>query len=421
MSTSPGAALPRSGPATEVPEEDFRRMVESVADAALVLLDAEGRVSSWNAGGERIVGFRAEEIVGQHVSRLYPPQELERGTPQRELAAAAAAGRLELEGWRVRKDGSSFWASVVFTAIHDSAGNAHGFATLTRDLTERRQVEGTLTVARQAAEKADLAKSDFLSSMSHELRSPLNAILGFAQLLESDPATVAPSQKGAIAEILRAGWYLLELIDEILDLAQIESGTLSMSREPTSVEEVMLECQPMIEPQAQPEGIRMIFPRFDAPVFVLADRARLKQVLLHLLSNAVKYNQPAGEVVVECVASGGRVRVSVKDMGAVLGPEKLGQLFQPFNRLGQARGPVQGTGIGLVMSKRLVERMGGVIGVTSTAGLGSVFWFELEAGEAPRLDAEREVPAGDVTPLPPPAGPPRTQVHVEGGADRTTP
>src|SRR5438045_7317506 len=204
-----------------------------------------------------------------------------------------------------------------------------------------------------AAEKANLAKSEFLASMSRELRSPLNAILGFAQLMESDSTPPTPSQKGSIAEILRAGWYLLELINEILDLAQIESGKLSLSKEPTSLAEVILECQAMIEPQAQTGTIRMTFPQFEVPCFVVADRTRLKQVIINLLSNAVKYNQAGGTVVVDSAASGpDRIRISVKDTGAGLSAEKLAQLFQPFNRLGQARGPVQGTGIGPVMSKR---------------------------------------------------------------------
>jgi PAS domain S-box-containing protein len=309
-------------------EEGFRLMVESVTDCAIVMLDSEGRVVSWNTGAERIKGYRSEEIVGQHFSRFYPPQDIERGAPQRDLDSAAAGGRFEVEGWRVRKDGSTFWANVVFTAIRDPAGNARGFAKLTRDLTERRQVEETLTMAKAAAEKANLAKSDFLSSMSHELRSPLNAILGFAQLMESD-SDVSLSQKGSIAEILRAGWYLLELINEILDLAQIESGKLSLSKEPTSLAEVILECQAMIEPQAQKGGIRMTFPQFDVPCFVLADRTRLKQVLINLLSNAVKYNQSGGTVVVDSAQSGpDRIRISVKDSGAGLSPEKLAQLFQ---------------------------------------------------------------------------------------------
>src|SRR5437868_6114977 len=176
-------------------EEGFRLMVESVTDCAIVMLDSGGRVASWNTGAERIKGYRAEEIVGQHFSRFYPARDIESGVPQRHLDSAAAQGRFEVEGWRVRKDGSTFWANVVLNAIRDPAGNARGFAKLTRDLTERRQVEDTLTRATGAAERANLAKSDFLSSMSHELRSPLNAILGFAQLMESDST---PDRKSVV-------------------------------------------------------------------------------------------------------------------------------------------------------------------------------------------------------------------------------
>jgi len=395
-------------------EEGFRLMVESVTDCAIVMLDSDGNVVSWNTGAERIKGYRAEEIVGQHFSRFYPAGDIAQAVPQRHLDSAAAQGRFEVEGWRVRKDGSTFWANVVFTAIRDPAGNARGFAKLTRDLTERKQVEETLTRAKSAAEKANLAKSNFLSSMSHELRSPLNAILGFAQLMDSDPASVTPSQKSSIAEILRAGWYLLELINEILDLAQIESGKLSLSKEPTSLAEVILECRAMIEPQAQKASVQTTFPQFDIPSFVLADRTRLKQVLLNLLSNAVKYNQPGGTVVVECVALGAdRIRISVKDTGVGLPQEKLPQLFQPFNRLGQERGAVQGTGIGLVTSKRLVELMGGVMGVTSSVGVGSVFWFELGAVDAPRLE-EETAPAAAIAEAQARTGAPaRTLLYVE--------
>jgi CheY-like chemotaxis protein len=230
--------------------------------------------------------------------------------------------------------------------------------------------------------------------MSHELRSPLNAILGFAQLMDSDATPVTPSQKASIAEILRAGWYLLELINEILDLAQIESGKLSLSPEPTSLAEVILECQAMIEPQAQQRGIQMTFPEFKVPCFVAADRTRLKQVLINLLSNAIKYNKAGGTVVVDCVGSTPeRTRLNVRDSGAGLSPEKLARLFQPFNRLGQERGTEQGTGIGLVMSKRLVELMGGVLGVESSVGVGSVFWCELGVAAAPELDAKTAKPA----------------------------
>jgi CheY-like chemotaxis protein len=249
-------------------------------------------------------------------------------------------------------------------------------------------VEAELTNAKSAAEKANLAKSDFLSSMSHELRTPLNAILGFAQLMESDSPLPTPSQKESIAQILQAGWYLMELINEILDLAMIESGRLSWSLEPMALTEVMLECQTMIEPQAQKRGVRITFPMIDSPCFIKGDRTRVKQVLINLLSNAIKYNQTGGSVVVECGACGPqRIRISVRDTGAGLSPEKLAQLFQPFNRLGQEASGEEGTGIGLMVTKRLVELMGGAIGVASTVGEGSVFWIELVVAAAPQLAA----------------------------------
>ncbi|MFH2120198.1 MAG: ATP-binding protein [Pseudomonadota bacterium] len=246
-----------------------------------------------------------------------------------------------------------------------------------------------LESAKSVAEKANLAKSDFLSSMSHELRSPLNAILGFAQLMESDSPPPTPSQTASIEQILQGGWYLLELIDEILDLSAIESGRLSLSLEPVSLVEVMLECQAMIEPQAQKRGIQMTFPQLDISWFVNADRTRLKQVLINLLSNAIKYNRAGGTVEVTCSANTAeRIRISVRDTGEGLSPEKLAQLFQPFNRLGQEASVEEGTGIGLVVSKRLVGLMGGEIGAESTVGVGSVFWIELMSIEAPQFAVE---------------------------------
>jgi signal transduction histidine kinase len=213
-----------------------------------------------------------------------------------------------------------FWANIVFTAIRDQGGNLRGFAKLTRDLTERNKFEASLTDAKGAAEKANQAKSDFLSSMSHELRSPLNAILGFAQLMESEAPPPTPAQGESIIQILNAGWYLLELINEILDLATIESGKLSMSLEPVSLGDLLLECQAMIEPLAQRRGLRMTFPSGDQQFHVHADRTRIKQVLINLLSNAIKYNSDGGSVVVDCGANAatGRVRVTVTDTGAGL-------------------------------------------------------------------------------------------------------
>jgi len=259
---------------------------------------------------------------------------------------------------------------------------------LRAEITERKRVESKLNEAIAVAEKASLAKSDFLSSMSHELRTPLNAILGFAQLLESGSPPPTPSEKRSIEQILKAGWYLLDLINEILDLALIESGKLPLSLEPISLTEVVRECQVMIGPQAQKRGITLRFPQGEVPIFVNADRTRVKQVLINLLSNAIKYNKVSGTVDVDYAASTpGRIRVRVKDTGEGLTPNKMTQLFKPFDRLGKETGVEEGTGIGLMVSKQLVELMGGVIGVESTLGKGSVFWIELNVTAEPQTAA----------------------------------
>ena len=304
------------------------------------------------------------------------------------------------------------YRQVNSNPIRDASGQIIGSVSVVRDITARKLVEAErerlhqllqdqnveLENAKSVAEKANLAKSDFLSSMSHELRSPLNAILGFAQLMESDSPPPTPSQKEGIDQILQAGWHLLKLINEILDLARIESGRLSLSSEPLSMAEIMIECQTMIESQAQNRGISMTFPPLDIPYFVHADRTRVKQVLINLLSNAIKYNKASGTVEVDCFANSasGRIRVSVSDTGEGLSPEKREKLFQPFNRLGQETGAEEGTGIGLVVAKQLTELMGGVIGVESTVGVGSTFWFELIADVAPRHTVGEVAPAAVV-------------------------
>ncbi|QOY94094.1 response regulator [Massilia sp. UMI-21] len=240
-----------------------------------------------------------------------------------------------------------------------------------------------LANAIEEARSANQAKSAFLSSMSHELRTPLNAILGFAQILTSDTLPSTLEQKKEFANhILKSGRHLLTLINEILDLAKVESGTVTLSMEPVALGDTLLETRTMVEPIAASRGVRVLFPETPGAV-VLADRTRLKQVLLNLLSNAVKYNREAGAVVVSCEqVAPNRLRLSVQDTGAGLDAEQVAGLFQPFNRLGQEGGSQEGTGIGLVVTKRLVELMGGDIGVSSSPGVGSVFWIEL-ASTAP--------------------------------------
>ena len=262
--------------------------------------------------------------------------------------------------------------------------------TLELRVTERTSVltaaTAALEVAKLSAEKANLVKSEFLSSVSHELRTPLHAIIGFAQILDSEASSFSSEQKSYLEQVLVAGWHLLELINGILDLSQIESGNLSLSLEPALLNPILLECRAMIEPVAQKRGASVALLPCDQSLFVQADPLRLKQVLLNLLSNAVKYGGDAGVVsVAASTVSPGRIRISVTDNGKGLSVDKLDMLFQPFNRAGQEFGAEEGAGIGLVLCKRLVEAMGGNIGVDSTVGAGSVFWFELNVARVPAI------------------------------------
>ncbi len=399
-----------------------RSLIESNIDA-LMTTDPAGIITDVNKQMEALTGCTRDELIGAPFKNYFTDPDRAEAGVKRVLSGSKVT---DYELTARARDGKETVVSYNATTFHDRDRKLQGVFAAARDVTERKRFERALQEnnielerARAAAEKANLAKSDFLSSMSHELRSPLNAILGFAQLISSDSPPPTPAQTASIDQILHAGWYLLELINEILDLAQIESGKLALSREPTSLAEVMLECQAMIEPQGQKRGLTMTFPHSGIPYFVDADRTRLKQVLINLLSNAIKYNQPNGTVVVDYTLIAGnkiqgklnipeRTRVSVRDGGAGLPPDMLQQLFQPFNRLGQERSTEEGTGIGLVMSKRLVELMGGLIGVESTVGSGSVFWFELNSTDEPHLEVDAGQP------------PEIAQAQVEHGAPLRT-
>jgi len=362
------------------------------ANFSIIATDEKGIIQLFNVGAERMLGYVAADVVNKiNPSDIHDPQEvkaraeelsIELGTtiaPGFEALAFKASRGIEdiYELTYICKDGSRFPAVVSITALRDDYGDIIGYLLIGTDNSVRKQVELELNNAMAVAEKANLAKSDFLSSMSHELRTPLSAILGFAQLMESGAPLPTPSQKRSIDQILKAGWYLLDLINEILDLALIESGKLSLSLEPISLHEIMHECRAMVDSQAQKRGISVTFQLFEISTLVKADRTRVKQVLINLLSNAIKYNKVGGTVVVYPTNFPGRIRICVEDSGEGLAAEKLEQLFEPFNRLGQEANVEEGTGIGLVTTKRLVELMGGTIGVESTVGKGSIFWIEL--------------------------------------------
>ncbi len=366
-----------------------RSLIESNMDA-LIATDPSGMISDVNKQMEALTGCTRDELIGAPFKNYFTdPERAEAGIKR--VLAENRITNYELTAHA--RDGKETVVSYNATTFHDRNRTLQGVFAAARDITERKLLDQALhetniklESAKSVAEKANLAKSDFLSSMSHELRSPLNAILGFAQLIESGSPPLTPRQKSNIDQILLAGWYLLDLINEILDLALIESGKLLLSLEPMSLNEVMSDCQAMIEPQAQKSGIQLTFPQFDCPYFVKADRTRVKQILINLLSNSIKYNRADGTVVVNYSANTAeRIRISITDTGEGLSVENLAQLFQPFNRLGRETGTEEGTGIGLVVSKRLVELMGGAIGAESTVGKGSVFWIELNRTNAPQI------------------------------------
>ena len=400
------------------------------ANFSSIATDAKGVIQIFNVGAERMLGYTADEVMDKSTpADISDPQEmiarakalsLELGTrikPGFEaLVFKASRGIEDIYALTyIRKDGSRFPALVSVTALRDAQNVIIGYLLIGTDNTQRTLVEAErarlivalqeknveLEAARLVAEKANKAKSEFLSSMSHELRSPLNAILGFAQLLESGTPPPTAEQLMRLRQIINSGWYLLDLINEILDLAVIESGRLILSQESVLLIDVMDECRAMIEPQAQERDIQLNFMPFDTTWYANADHTRVKQVLMNLLTNAIKYNRKHGSIIVECTEpSPDRIRISITDSGQGLSPEKLQHLFEPFNRLGQEAGSEEGTGIGLVVTRQLVELMRGEIGVTSKVGAGSEFWFELNRDMTPTLADGHILPAELITNTP---------------------
>lgn len=368
----------RAEQALQASESRLRTVLDSMVDGVIVI-DEQGTVESFNPAAEGIFGYRSGEVVGNNVKLLMP--QADAMAHDGHLRRHRETGRTGIIGvgrevTGRRRDGSTFPMDLAVSTM--SNGGRRCFVGVVRDISERKAVELELVHALETARVASRAKSEFLSSMSHELRTPLNAILGFAQLLHMDRGLGAEQTDNA-AEILKAGSHLLALINETLDLSRIEAGKLALSMEPVNLPELIGECAILVEADAARQGLSLERNSGNCENrWVRADRLRLKQVLLNLLSNAVKYNRPDGLVRIECAASTpGRVRLSVRDTGLGIPQDMQAELFTAFHRLGRENSNIEGTGIGLAISKKLVELMGGDIGMESRPGQGSTFWVDL--------------------------------------------
>lgn len=369
-------------------EERFRLVIEGVQDYGIFALSVDGIVASWNLGAERIKGWKAEEILGQHFSQFYP-DETRDFLPSEMLTRARNDGAAEDEGWRVRKDGTRFWANVVITALYDDSGALRGFAKVTRDMTERRRSVEALTAAREDAVAANLAKSEFLSRTSHELRTPMSAILGFGQLLELDDDELSPRHRESVHQIMKASRHLLSLINDLLDISSIEAGGTDLSIDDIDMSELLEEVHALVSPIVSAAGLRFILNLPAKGTMASADRRRVTQVILNLVANAAKYNRTGTLVELTCQQDENVVRVSVTDDGEGIDANDVPRLFTPFDRLGQqTRAKVEGTGLGLALSKRLVESMDGQIGFEQPQK-GACFWFTIKRADANRPSTAR--------------------------------
>jgi len=407
--------------ALRLSEERFRLLVEGVSDYAIFMLDVNGRVASWNVGAQRIKGYTADDIIGQHFSVFYPRQVVESGWPEHELREAAKTGRFVDTGWRVRKDGSTFWANVTITAMRDETGKLLGFAKLTRDLTERRRAEAMEVAsqqreeildaertARMTAQRATKLKDEFLATLSHELRTPLSAILGWTQVLLKANAGSAVDQRRAIEVIDRNARAQVQLIDDLLDLSRIMTGKLRLDLRQIAILDVVRAAIDSAAPAAAAKDIRLISLLDPGRAVVNGDASRLQQVVWNLLTNAIKFTPRGGQVQVLLQRVNSHIELSVSDTGIGIPASFLPQVFERFSqRDGSSTRTHGGLGLGLAICKQLVELHGGTIRAASPGeGLGATFSVDLPVSimqvesERQRTHPTAELPEGEATALP---------------------
>ncbi len=364
-------------------------IVETAMDA-IISVDSDQNVIMFNAAAERMFRCKAADVLGHHIGRLIPKQFRARHQEQiREFGRTGITNRsMESMGAisGVRADGEEFPIEASISQVESEGQKI--YTVILRDITQRKQMEEA-RLAKEASDEANRAKSEFVSRMSHELRTPLNAILGFSQILEMDGLPTQQAQ--SVQFIYKAGQHLLTLINEVLDIARIEAGHLTLSPEPVSLDSLLAESLNLVAISAAKRSIHINLEA-GGGLYVMADNQRLKQVVLNLLSNSIKYNREGGTVTIRYERRPvGIVRLSVQDTGQGIQREELHKLFSPFERLSADQSEIEGTGLGLVLSKQLIHEMGGVIGVESQAGKGSTFWVELVETESPIAKAREKV------------------------------
>jgi PAS domain S-box-containing protein len=371
----------RRGERLQQSERIFGLFVASVEDYGIFMLEPDGRIATWNRGAQRIKGYTEEEALGRHFSMFYGRDDRERNHPAHELAIAARDGRYEEEGWRIRKDGNRFWAGVTITAVRDENGHLVGFGKVTRDLTERKQNEEALRKASAQAEASSQAKSEFLAAMSHELRTPLNAIVGYTDLLEGGIAgPLSREQTNHLGRIRTASGHLLLQIDQILSLARIEAGREELHLEKVDAAELARDVLSMVAPTAKEKGLAIKLGATDRPISLRTDTDKVRQILLHLLSNASKYTDQ-GEIGLRVESNGeSAVQFHVWDTGLGIAREEHERIFERFTQVDQSSTRTrEGAGLGLAIARELAHLLHGELRLDSNLGAGSTFTLHLPA------------------------------------------